>query len=155
MKKNFLFKNRKGAALAWMLIAFTLLMILMSSIIYITRQDILETNKQKERLQAYYIALAGVDLTYSALMDTDYSPKYIDIAITNLKADSTPITDDIDVTIDGDEKGTATVSLDRVTVNEKDWLRITSVGKLKGFNTTASSTMRINELNHNQIVRER
>lgn len=155
MKKYCILKKRKGAALVWVLIVFTVLMILMTSVMYIVRQNIFETTKQEERVRTYYIALAGIDLTYAALMDPDNSPKKIEAAVTKLKSDNTPITDTIIIDINGVEKGTATVSIDRIKENEINWLRIISVGQLKGDNTKVPSTMRINEDNHNQIVREK
>lgn len=155
MKKWGVLKKRKGAALVWVLLVFTVLMILMSSVMFIVRQNITETTKQEERVQTYYIALAGVDLTYAALMDPDNKPKKILAAVTKLKKNINPITDTIVIDINGGEKGTATVSIDRTKENEINWIRITSVGQLNGNNTKVSSTMRINEDNHNQIVREK
>lgn len=156
MKNKWSLNKRKGSALIWMLLAFSVLMILTTSIFYIVRQDLYETAKQEERLQTYYIALSGVDLTYAALMDSANEPKKIESAISKLKSKSTPITDTIIIDIDGEEKGTATVSIDRIK-DEKDiyWIRITSVGQLTGKSVTVSSTMRINESNYNQIVREK
>lgn len=155
MKKNYRIKKRKGVALIWMILAFTILMILMTSIIYIVRQDIFETVKQEERLQTYYIALAGLDLTYAALMDPSISPKIIDNVIDSLKKNNTSITDTINIEIGGNQKGTATVTIDRVKENEINWVRITAVGQLKGKDTKISSTMRINESNYNQMIREK
>lgn len=155
MKKNYRIKKRKGVALIWMILAFTILMILMTSIIYIVRQDIFETVKQEERLQTYYIALAGLDLTYAALMDPSISPKIIDNVIDLLKKSNTSITDTINIEIGGNQKGTATVTIDRVKENEINWVRITAVGQLKDKDTKISSTMRINESNYNQMIREK
>lgn len=155
MKKNYRIKKRKGVALIWMILAFTILMILMTSIIYIVRQDIFETVKQEERLQTYYIALAGLDLTYAALMDPSINPKIIDNVIDLLKKSNTSITDTINIEIGGNQKGTATVTIDRVKENEINWVRITAVGQLKDKDTKISSTMRINESNYNQMIREK
>lgn len=155
MKKWGVLKKRRGSALAWVLVVFTVLMILMSSVMYIVRQNIFETTNQEERVRTYYIALAGIDLTYAALMDPDNSPKKIEAAVTKLKSDNTPITDTIIIDTSGVEKGTAIVSIDRIKENEINWLRITSVGQLKGKNTKVSSTMRINEDNNNQVEREK
>ncbi|MBU3144904.1 hypothetical protein [Clostridium sp. CF012] len=155
MKKWCVLKKRKGAALVWVLLVFTVLMILMSSVMYIVRQNIFETTKQKERIQTYYIALAGVDLTYAALMNPDYNPKKIEAAVIKLKRDNKPIIDTIIIDIKGVEKGTATVTIDRIKENEINWIKVTSVGQLKGNSTKVPSTMRINEDNNNQIVREK
>ncbi|MGH4121808.1 MAG: hypothetical protein ACREV6_02525 [Clostridium sp.] len=155
MKKWCVLKKKKGAALVWVLITFTVLMILMTSVVHIVRQNIFETARQEERIQTYYIALAGVDLTYAALMNPDYDPKKIEAAVIKLKSNSIPITDTIIINIKDVEKGTATVSIDRIEENEINWIRITSIGQLKGKNTKVPSTMRINEDNHNQMVREK
>lgn len=149
-------KNRKGSALVWMLIAFTITMILMSSIIYLTQQDIRETVKQEERLQTYYIAAAGIDLTYAALMDPNHTPRKIEAAISKIGSDvNKKLTDTIDIKYNDEIKGTATVTIKRITIDEKKWLQIVSVGKLIGKDTQVTTTMRINEDNTNQIVREK
>ncbi len=149
-------KNRKGAALVWMIIAFTITLIMMSSIIFLTQQDIRETRMQEERLQTYYIAAAGIDLTYAALMDPIHDPKKIEAAINKIgSVVNKKLTDTINIKYDGEIKGTATVSINRITIDEKKWLQIVSVGKLIGKDTEVTSTMRINEANPNQIVREK
>lgn len=157
-------KQNKGAALIWALIAFVVLSILVGSIAFISRQNIFETAKQEERLQTYYIALTGIDLTYAALMNINGTNigRTIDAEIIqNIETGSvTENTENIEVKIDDKIIGTAEVTIDRVTTTEKDnnkvinWLRITSIGQLEGKNTKVSSVMRINEKNYNQIVRE-
>jgi|LSQX01.1.fsa_nt_gb hypothetical protein len=148
------YKNRKGSALIWMIFAFTITMIFMTSIIYLTQQDLRETVMQEERLQTYYIAAAGIDLTYAALMDPSYKPKKIETAISKIGSTNKKLTDTINIQYDGEIKGTATVTISRITIDEKKWLQIVSVGKLTGKNTEVTTTMRINEDNTNQIVRE-
>lgn len=156
MNVNRKMKNRKGAALAWMIIALFLLIILSSSAIFIVRQDIKETSLQEERLKTYYIALSGIDLTYAALMNPDDRPMKIEAIITKLKSNgNTPITETINVESNGVIKGTANISVKRITKDEKNWVQITSIGKLTGKDTNVSTVMRINEANTNQIVREK
>ena len=57
----------------------------MTSMAFVVRQGIFETQKQEERLQTYYVALSGIDLVYAALMDPAYNPKYIEVAIASAK----------------------------------------------------------------------
>ena len=155
-KKLIYNKNRKGSALVWMLLAFTITIILMTSIIYLTRQDLLETVKQEERLQTHYIAAAGIDLTYAALMDPIHTPKKIEAAIAKIgTTGNKKLTDTINIKNKGEIKGTANVTISRITIDEKKWLQIVSVGKLTGKNTEVTTTMRINEANTNQIVRQK
>lgn len=68
---------------------------------------------------------------------------------------SNTITDTINVVYDGVLRGTANVTIRRVTIDEVKWLQITSVGKLVDKSTQVTTTMRINEDNTNQIVREK
>ncbi len=150
------FHNEKGAALIWMLIVFTVSIILLNSIIFLTRQDIKETVNLEERIQTYYIAASGIDLTYAALMDPSYNPKKIEAAISKLGTNvSNTITETINVKYDDVLRGTANVTIRRVTIDEVKWLQITSVGKLVDKSTQVTTTMRINEDNTNQIVREK
>ncbi len=152
MKRHRILKNRKGAALISVITAVAILMIVMASVVFVARQDVLETIMQEERLRTYYIASSGIELTYAALMNPDFEPKKLQTAITKLKENgNTPLFDSIAI---GDA-GIADVTIKRVTVNEKDWLQITSVGQLIGKSTEVTTTMRINEANSNQIVREK
>ena len=150
------YNKEKGAALIWMLIVFTVLSILMSSIFILTRQDLKETVALEERLQTYYIASAGIDLTYAALMDPSYDPKKIELAISKIgNTGNKKLVDTITVNNNGVVKGTAVVTISRVTVDDKKWLQIASVGKLVGKSTEVTTTMRINEENTNQIIRQK
>ena len=146
--------NRKGQVMVWVLIAFMVLTLLMTSMAFVVRQGIFETQKQEERLQTYYVALSGIDLVYAALMDPTYNPKYIEVAISSAKAQ--PITETIPVEIGGKQVGTAEIIIDIVTDEESvSWLRIRSTGQLTGKDTKVTTTMRINTRNFNQVVREK
>ena len=152
-------KQNKGAALIWVLIVFVVLSILLASVTFVSRQNIFEVAKQEERLQTYYIASAGIDLTYAALMELNKNNTRIEDDIINKIKNSAEeekeVKQEIDVETNGKKRGTATVTIDRIEEEDVNWLRITSVGKLEGRETTVSSIMRINERNINQIVRER
>lgn len=144
--------NKKGATLISVIMAFVVVMMLMSSIVYIARQDVLETVSQELRLRTFYIASAGIELSYAALMNPDYEPKNFQIALDTLEENgNTPISDTIQVS----DIGVADVTLKIVTVDEENWLQITSVGRLTDETTTVTTTLRINEANSNQMVREK
>jgi hypothetical protein len=89
-------------------------------------------------------------------MDPSYNPKHIQTAITKIKDTGNPITDTITVEVDGQQVGTADITID-IFKDDKDisWLRITSIGQLTGKSTRVPSTMRINTANTNQVIRER
>jgi len=123
---------------------------------FLTRQDLKETVALEERLQTYYIASAGIDLTYAALMDPSYDPKKIESAINEIgNSGNKKLVDTITIKNNGVVKGTAVVTISRVTVDDKKWIQVVSVGKLVGKATEVTSTMRINEENTNQIVRQK
>lgn len=146
--------NRRGQVMVWVLIAFMVLTLLMTSMAFVVRQGIFETQKQEERLQTYYVALSGIDLVYAALMDPAYNPKYIEVAISSAK--DQPITETIPVEIGGKQVGTAEIMIDIITDEESvSWLRIRSTGQLTGKDTKVTTTMRINTRNFNQVVREK
>lgn len=156
-KKIKLNKKRKGAALTWMLIAFVVLMILMGSIIALSRQDLHETRMQAERLQTYYIASAGAELTYAGLMDqkNGLDEMAINKVIARFKTNTDPVTEEIDIIIDEEKKGVAMVTIDKIEKDSINWIRIKSVGQLVGKESKVSTIIRINEDRINQIVRER
>lgn len=156
MDKRIVFINREGAALMWALLAFFILIILTTSVIFITRQDLLETRMQEERLETYYIALAGAEMTYAGLMSQEeLDDMVIDKVIARFKTNTDPVSDKIQIVIDGEVKGEADVIIDKVSKDNIDWIRIKSVGKLVDKNTKATTTIRINEERTNQIVREK
>lgn len=151
------FKKRNGAALVWVIFVFLILTIFMSTILYLQRQNILEAARQNERLQTYYLALAGIDLTYAAIMEINDNENRISTIITD-KIGSGIDNPPIEIKTDNVVRGTANVSIDRITevIDGKTiyWLRITSVGQLKDKDVKVKSIMRINEKRITQVIRE-
>lgn len=144
-------KSEDGAALAWVLILMTLLIILATSMVYIARQDIFETKNHAERLKTYYIALAGVDLGYAALMTNVGAEPYIEQFISD---DDKSVTDVIDITVDSVKQGEAAVTIESVVVDSKTWIRVVSVGTLTDGSQSVTSVLRINPDNTQHTIRE-
>lgn len=148
-------KNRiceeKGAAMAWILVLFVVLAIITTSIIVISRQDILETKNQKERLEAYYLALSGIEIGYAALMNSDSSPgpQYID----RFNASKADVSYSHTIVDSGNTIGTVDITIGNVTVDGKRWIQIAAVGKLSGSNMNQTSGMLIDPENHLNILR--
>lgn len=151
IKRFNLMKSNQGAAMIWALILFTIITILLTSMIFIARQDILETTIHEERLRTFYIALSGVDIGYAALMALDGTEQYIEQFITD---EDKTVTDIIDITINAQKMGEASVTLDSVTVDGKRWIRVLSVGQLVDGTQTVTSIMRINPDNTQHTIRE-
>ncbi len=89
-------------------------------------------------------------------MDPTHNPKKIEAAITKLKTPGiTSLTDTINVKKSSKIIGIATVTITRVTIEDQKWIQVVSIGKLTDKNTEVTTTMRINEANKNQIVRQK
>ncbi|MBM7561387.1 hypothetical protein [Fusibacter tunisiensis] len=151
MKFEKYLKNEKGAAIAWVLILMTLLIIFTSSMIYIARQDIIETRIHAERLKTYYVALAGLDLGYAALMETVGSDLYIQQFIDD---DTKVVSDTIDIITDSEKRGEAVVTIESVVVDSKTWVRIKSIGTMEEGGQSVTSILRINPDNTQHTIRE-
>lgn len=158
--KNIIKNKRKGATLIWVLIMFVVLMIIVPSLFRIGRQNIHEAMKQEERLQTYYIALSGIDLSYAALINLNGESSKIETGIIN-KIGNKTLNEKIDIKIGSNNIGIADVYIDRIkeinpeTNIEVNWVRIKSVGQIIGKETKVDSILKINEKNINQMVRER
>ena len=149
--------KRRGAALVWVLSVFLILTIFTSSIFYLQRQNILEAARQEERLQTYYIALAGVELTYAAILEANNNESRVDVTILD-KIGTGSLNQDILIKTDNVERGTANVTIERTQeiIDGKTiyWIKITSIGQLKDKDVKVTSIMKINEKRVTQIVRE-
>jgi hypothetical protein len=152
--------NNKGAALVWALILIVIVIILSGSMLLVSRQDILETDIHETRLKTYFVALAGTDIGYAALMENSGTKKYIDLFVDNddITGDESDVnkvvTDNIDIEDNGVVIGTAVVTLDSVLLDSKRWVRVTSVGTLAGETLQVRSVIRINAENYTHIIRE-
>ena len=145
-------ENEQGAALIWTLILLVVVTTLAFSVIFVARQDSLETRIQEERLKAYYLSLSGIEIGYAALMTETTPPnKYID-AFNNLSKPNVSYEEVI-------KEGTVTigkvkVTVGNVTIDGQRWVQIKSVGTLNGTTTSVTSTMRIDPNNHENVIRE-
>ncbi len=64
-------RNCKGAALATVLMVFVVLIILSISVMTLFGANLKQAKHQELRTQAYYLAMSGIDLGVSALMQED------------------------------------------------------------------------------------
>lgn len=146
-------RNRDGVAIIWVVILLALIIIIASSVMYIARQNTLETIRQEQRMQAYYLSLAGIEIGYAALMtpDTTPGPQYID-RFNNVSKVAVSYSEDI-------KEGTKTigkvdVTISNITVSGKRWIEVKSIGTLEDSNVSTSSSLRIDASNHEIIIRE-
>ena len=145
-------KDENGAALIWTLILLVIVTTFTFSVIFVARQDSLETKIQEERLKAYYLSLSGIEIGYAALMTETTAPdKYIDEFdnLTKAPVSYTEVVKDGTVTI-----GSVVVTAGNVTIDGQRWVQIKSVGTLQGSTVSVTSTLRIDPTNHENIIRE-
>lgn len=142
-------RNEQGVAMIWALILFTMITILTFSSFLVLSQDLFETTQQELRLRTYYIAMSGIELTYGMLYDDDNRDDIIESIM-----DGGPISDVIPIVIEGNQVGTATVTISRVFQDDVDWLRVVSVGQLEGESVRTTAAMRINEKKPDQFIKE-
>lgn len=146
-----LYKKEEGAALIWTLILFVIVVTLTFSVIFVARQDAIETQMQEQRVKAYYLSLSGIEIGYAALMsDTSPSTKYID----SFTPTKTAVSHTRNIDQGGVTVGSVSVTIGNVTVDGQRWIQIKSVGTLQGTTTSVTSALRIDPTNHENIIRE-
>ena len=135
-------KKEEGAALVWTLILFVIVVTLTFSVIFVARQDHIETQIQEQRVKAYYISLSGIEIGYAALMTEKIAPaKYIDDfnVLTKPPAVHTQVIEDTG----GVVIGSVTITISNITVSGQRWVQIKSVGTLQGTTTSVTTALRI------------
>lgn len=150
MKKSS--RKRRGQAIIWVLLVGVFSMVLLSIMLAYTRQNILEAKLEEERIRAHYIALSGAELVYSALNERDGKSKlYMDKAM-----DEPYKLRDVEIPIEdkGLEIGSANIRIHMVTIDDNQWLKIESTGRLSDSPVKVVSSIRVYKNNHNRIIRE-
>lgn len=61
-------KEENGASLVFTLLAFLVLMIFMSSLVFVFGSNHKQAVRQKDQMESYYLALSGVDVVKSTLI---------------------------------------------------------------------------------------
>jgi hypothetical protein len=123
-------KSKKGAALAFVLVALVFVFIMISIVATFSQANIKQAGAQESDIKAFYIARSGVELAYQVLMKKGLVAQYEAGTLTGDLVEN-----DIDF-----EEGTANVTVSPfVDENDLKKIRITSVGTLNG--STNSSTV--------------
>ena len=152
VKLKLLKHQQEGVAILWTIILFLMVTIIATAVVFYARQDMLETNNQGDRLEAYYVALSGIEIGYAALMANDASTgqQYIE-SFDAAKADVNYTHTIMDGT---NAVGNVVVTIGSVTIDGKRWIQIKSEGQLTNATSTAVTYMRIDPENHLNIVRD-
>lgn len=144
--------NREGSAIVWVVILLVIISIITVSVIFIARQNTIETVGQEQRIRAYYLSLSGIEIGYAALMSSDTSPgpKYIN----RFNASKADVTNTQTIKDGGKTIGKVDITIGNVTIGGKRWIQVKSIGTLADSNVSVSSSLRIDSTNHDIIIRE-
>lgn len=138
------FNKKNGAALVSVMIAFTVIMIFIAAIITLFQNNLLQSKRQENGIQAYYIARSGVDLAVSALTqqgtggsnDTLLYKQFNKVLNHNIS--STPT---LTQTISFDN-GSADITVRALDIGSERWIEIKSTGTLAGTNVQKTINLR-------------
>lgn len=144
-------KRQEGSALIWALVLFVILSVTATSIFAISQQDRKEAKILEENIALKYIALAGIDIAYAALMSDHQNGVLMDYVIDGSYSTlnySYPLAEGVDV------KGTADITVDLISEDGLVWVRIVSIGSIPKSVRTHSSFLKINAANWNDMVQK-
>lgn len=131
------FKNkRQGSALIFVLIAFLVISILGSSIIFIFNSNLKQAKLQQDNLEAYYLAYSGAEMAYASLM-----------TISAGKYKYTEITDGRTLEENDIEYGNGKISIVAKKSDDEDfegWIEIKSTAVLNRNNLSYTRTLCFN-----------
>ncbi|MDD4680058.1 MAG: hypothetical protein PHP79_04095 [Clostridia bacterium] len=152
-----LLKKRNGSALVTVIMLLAVIVILTSSVSVIFANNLRQTRLQEQKVQAYYLALTGIDMTLSALMLEDGPGNTL---LNEFKWNpSQSIEDDLankqhlnqTDTINLDN-GTVTVNIRPINTDNRREVEIHSIGRLSNTEITNSLTL-ILEADNPQVQR--
>lgn len=128
--------NKKGMALLLVLLIMVVLSILSVAVLTMFTTNMNNEKMQEDSIRAHYIAMSGIDVTFSALLQDDqsllddYFNKALNVTITSLSD-----------TIEFDD-GEAHIVVSSHVENDERWVMITSTATLEGSNIDNTVTMK-------------
>ena len=128
--------NRQGSAYAFVLVAFLIISILGSSILFIFNTNLKQAKLQQDSLEAYYLAYSGAEMAYASLM-----------TITGGKYKFTGLTDSNEFAENNISYGKGKINITaKKSDNEKfeNWIEITSTAVLVRNDVSYTRTLYFN-----------
>lgn len=135
-------RNNRGSALVFIVIAFLIVTILASSVLFIFNTNLKQAKHQEYSLEAYYLAYSGVEMAFSAI--TENSNELLNQIING----ATFTEDDIDF-------GRGKIDIVAAKTEETnflDWIKISATGTLDSNNQSYTRSMYVNPSNTNDFV---
>ena len=144
--------SKKGMALMVVVSLFMVLMIILASMSLVYQSNLRQTSQQEENMKAYYLALSGIELAYSALIqNTNTNPVANPIYYYTLafpSSTTSPKVQEIEL-----EGGSVTVTASRVSLDGEPWIQIRAEGQTDNA-VSRASTMRFLMENPAVVSRE-
>ena len=145
-------RTKKGMALMVVVSVFAVISIILASIVFVFQNNLSQASGQEERMKAYYLALAGIELGYTALIkntNSDPNGDPIYYYTQALPFTTTPALTQ-EITLEG---GTVEIEAKRITVSGDDWIEIAATGHTTS-SAVRTSTMRFRVDNPAVVARE-
>lgn len=125
--------KRQGSAFAFVLIAFMIISIIGSSILFIFNNNLKQAKLQQDSLEAYYLAYSGVEMAYAALLSKKPNG---DLKLKDL--------DSNELVENNINYGNGTINIlakKSERENFENWIEITSTGILSRNNLSYTRTL--------------
>jgi len=139
---NVLYK-KDGSALMVVLLSFVVIMIFLGSIIMLFKNNLVQTMTQEKSVQAYYLALSGIDLGVSALLQEGAGGENDTLLYKEFSKDMKPNlnnTPTLRHTIDlGD--GEVEITIRGMDIDGERWVEVHSIGILKDTSFRRSTNL--------------
>lgn len=143
MKRKYLYKNRQGSALVFVIIMFIVIIILATSMANLFSNNLRQTKYQQDALEAYYLAYSAGLIAYEALLYNNNEK--LDELISNnsqLTVNSKPM-----------GSGKVTVVAEKTTdTNFEGWIKVTSTAVLDRNNHTSTRSLYFDPANPLDIL---
>lgn len=119
--------TKKGMAMVVVVSVFMIITIILASVAFSFQNNLSQAHRQEERMKAYYLALSGIELGYSALIknmasDPNATPIYFFTQALPLTSSQPKVQD---VALDG---GSVTITATRISLDGDDWIQISATG---------------------------
>ncbi len=139
ISRTFRTGKKKGAALAFVIIVFAVIMIFAMIVGNIVNNNLVQARAQERDLQVYYLAQSGIDLCLSSLMqqgtgganDTLLYQKY-NPSVTSPQT----LSDHLSL-----PNGSVDLTISASAVNSERWITIQCLATLSGSSTMKTSTL--------------
>lgn len=139
---SFKFSNRKGSALAMVMIIFLIITILLSSVFVLSSTNTKQVSTQEKGIQSDYIARSGAEAMFEFLIITETS------RLAQYDTWSNPYITNEPIVF---SEGRAIVSVEKTTFDGRKRVKITSVGESDATNISKTAILEFDLIGYGNI----